>query len=173
MSSSGSKQDLARRVGEYLLNGRITPQQTARKSKTYDSDCEINLNTQVVNYKSDAKTRAFFKKHINEFTGFSALVQKQIKQRVQNGDVFTYAEALSMHVNMLKQEEDAQRSSKVIPIAHDSCQYNQFAIDYKKDLNLKPHNLMDAWYLILSTLGEHTYDRYKSRIREIQILTDK
>ena len=87
--------------------------------------------------------------------------------------MFTYAEALSMHVKMLRQKKDAKRSGKVIPVAHDSCQYNQFAIDYKKDLNSKPHNLMDAWYLIRSTLGEHTYDRYKSRIREIQILTDK
>jgi len=48
----------------------------------------------MVHYKGDLATRKFFAKHIPNFTGFGAHIQKWIKQRLAQGEVFFMASLL-------------------------------------------------------------------------------
>jgi hypothetical protein len=123
-----------------------------------------------VNYKSDPATRAFFTKHCEGFTGFSALVQKQIRERLANGETFTYADVIQMHEHFLANKNSAKASGQATTVAHDSCQFNQFYIDYSHDAEPKAHTANAAWMLVRETAGDKTYQRYKARITEIRAI---
>ena len=173
ISTVGSKDDLSRRIEYFLRTGNIKKDSKKAHHGKADSEQGIMLNTQVVHYKSDSKTRMFMKNHMPRFTGFSAWVQNKIRERLANGDVFTYADVIQMHLGFLLQKDRAKATGEKMKVAHDSCQYNQFAIDYKNDPNTKPHTLMDAWKLVRDTVGDQTYQRYKNRVNEIFTLIEK
>lgn len=168
ISTSGLKEDLNKRIETYLRTGRKIVVKPAPRSSIPDSQGGLRLEKRVVNYKSDPQTRAFFERHTPGFTGFSALVQKQIKQRLADGEVFTYADAIEMHKQFMRDKQ----SGRITTVAHDSCQYNQFFIDYKADERPKLHSNTDAWMLVRNSAGPKTYQRYLERIAEIrQILS--
>jgi hypothetical protein len=168
ISTTGLKQDLNDRIEIYLRTGLVTVVQPAKTSKRADSEEGLSLSKQVVNYKSDPITRAFFARHIPEFTGFSALVQKQIKQRLADGETFTYSDAIEMHKAFLQNRVHARVTGQATTVAHDSCQYNQFSIDYNHDQSRKLHAMIDAWMLVRNSAGAKTYQRYKDKIEEIR-----
>ena len=167
ISTSGLKNDLNDRIDVYLRTGSVTVVSPTKRLTTPDSDRGLSLTQRVVNYKSDPTTRAFFQKHLPLFTGFSALVQKQIKQRLSDGESFTYADALDMHQAFLKDKAAFKANGQATVVAHDSCQYNQFFIDYSHDDAPKIHSLKEAWMLVRKSAGAKTYQRYQERISEI------
>jgi hypothetical protein len=168
ISTGGLKEDLTKRVEIYLRTGKVTVVQAAKSSTTPDSESGLSLDKVVINYKSDTKTRQFFKKHLPEFTGFSALVQKQIKQRLTEGEKFTYNDVINMHKQFLQNNMKAKANGRAAKVAHKSCEYNQFSIDFKNDPSPKLHTLSAAWMLVRNSAGDKTYQRYKDRIKEIQ-----
>ena len=101
ISTAGLKEDLNERIELFLRTGKKTVIKPVQITSIADSVNGLNLEKRVINYKSDPKTRAFFARHIPQFTGFSALVQKQIKERLKNNEVFTYADAIQMHKDFL------------------------------------------------------------------------
>ena len=168
ISTTGLKEDLNKRIEIYLRTGQKIVVKPVPRSSIPDSQGGLRLDKRVVNYKSDSKTRAFFERHLPGFTGFSALVQKQIKQRLADGEVFTYGEAIEMHNQFMRDKQ----SGRLTTVAHDSCQYNQFFMDYKADEGQKLHSNKDAWMLVRNSAGPKTYRRYQGRIAEIrQILS--
>ena len=173
LSSAGSKHDLTKRIEYFLRTGSIKHDHRKPIKGRADSQQTIMLDTQVVNYKSDAKTRAFFENNMPDFNGFSAWVQNKIRERLVNGDIFTYADVIEMHRAFLRQKDQAKAMGKPIKVANDSCQFNQFAIDYKNDIHAKPHSLRAAWLLVRDTVGEQTYQRYQNRVIEIFRLIQK
>lgn len=170
ISTCGLKQDLNDRISLFLQTGCVTVVETPKKSSRPDSEMGLSTSQVVVNYKSDPTTRAFFEKHIPEFTGFSALVQKQIKERLAAGEVFTYGDVIEMHQSFLRNKESAKANGTATKVAHESCQFNQFFIDYKHDPDVKVHSNMEAWILVRDSAGEKTYQRYKNRIGEIRAM---
>lgn len=162
--ATGQKNDLNERIKNYLETGQIktADNENIDKCKGKPDSESLSLEKQVIYYKSDPKTREFFKKHIPEFTGFSALVQKNIKEKLLNNEVFTYSDIIQMHKDFLKTKN--QKKSKV---AHDSCQFNQFYIDYNNDPSEKIHSAKDAWFLVRNSVGDKTFKRYKEKIEEI------
>ena len=166
----GLKEDINQRIELYLRTGKVIILAPTKISTRPDSESGLSLDKVIVNYKSDLKTRQFFEKHIPEFTGFSALVQKQIKQRLGDGEIFTYGDAIEMHKIFLKNKANDKASGQPIKVAHNSCQYNQFSIDYKGDPNPKLHTLADAWMLVRNSAGDKTYQRYSDRIEEIRAM---
>ena len=164
ISTSGLKNDLNNKIELYLRTGQISAEKPKKNIAIPDSNTGLSLNKIVVSYKSDLDTRRFFMKHIPEFTGFSALVQKQTKQRLADGEEFTYGDIIEMHKNFLKNKA----AGKVTTVAHDSCQFNQFYIDYSHDLSHKVHAAKEAWILIRESPGEKTYQRYKRKIEAIR-----
>tara|TARA_Y100000588_G_C14268646_1_gene931201 strand:- start:1340 stop:2044 length:705 start_codon:yes stop_codon:yes gene_type:complete len=168
ISTSGLKNQLNERVEEFLKTGQVSLKPVKKVTTKPDSVIGLSLDKIVVNYKSDPLTRAFFEKHILDFTGFSALVQKKIKQRLACAEKFTYRDAINMHKAFLRDKKEAKTSGIATKVAHDSCQYNQFLIDYRHDETVKIHSAKDAWQLVRDSEGDKTYKRYKDRISEIK-----
>ena len=169
ISTSGQKNDLNSRIELYLRTGRIAVVVPIVRSKTPDSEIGLTLEKVVVNYKSDPVTRLFFEQNCRGFTGFSALIQKQIKQRLADGESFTYGDVIAMHSAFLKNKQQACDTGQATIVAHDSCQFNQFYIDYSHDNSPKLHAAKEAWMLVRNTAGAKTYQRYKERIEEIRV----
>ncbi len=140
ISTTGLKHDLNARIGLFLSTGvitRITPQKNKAKP---DSEQGLKLDTRVVYYKSDPETRLFFQQHIPAFRGFSAFVQKWLKERLNRGERFTYAEVIQKHEEHLYNQHQAKVNTKPSIVTHDSCQYNQFCIDYRNVFILQKQN---------------------------------
>jgi len=168
ISTTGQKNDLNSRIELYLRTGRVTVVAPVVRSTRPDSEIGLTLDKVVVNYKSDPVTRQFFERNCRGFTGFSALVQKQIKQRLADGESFTYGDVIAMHRAFLKNKQQARDTGQATTVAHDSCQFNQFYIDYSHDNSSKVHTAKEAWMLVRNTAGAKTYQRYKDRIEEIR-----
>ena len=165
--TAGSKSEMNSRIETYLLTGKIAKLFAAVKTGEPDSRNGLSLDKPVVNYKSDPATREFFKKHIPEFKGFSAFVQKDLKRRLSEGEKLQYRDLIVMHKQFLNSKHN---QSSPIRVAQDSCQLNQFQIDYKNehDNTIKVHSLKDAWRLIRNSPGEKTFKRYKETIQAIR-----
>lgn len=168
ISTAGLKEDLNGRIELFLRTGKKNNIRSRQSVTIADSVDGLKLEQQVVNYKSDPKTRAFFARNIPKFTGFSALVQKQIKERLKNSEVFTYADAIQMHKDFLSNKNAEKKAGKAVKVAHESCQYNQFSIDYKHDQSPKLHTMTEAWMLVRNSGGAKTYERYKDQIQVIK-----
>ncbi len=138
--------------------------------KTAESDSKtgpITPERQVVSYKSDDVTRNFMQRHIAGFTGFSAAVQKWIKEELAAGELLTYQDIINKHKDFLRNKAKPKNEGQRKLVAHESCEYNQFSIDYNQDLASKPHTSREAWALVRDSAGEKTYARYRERIEEI------
>lgn len=168
--TTGLKNDLSDRIDQFLRTGEIPQVSVYKKGGKPDSEMGLSLDMPVIHYKSDLKTRAFFQKHIADFTGFSAQVQKWVKARLARNDAFTYGEIIEEHRAYLQNKRHATTQGKAAKVAHDSCQYNQFQIDYAHDADFKFHSVREAWKLVRNSAGEKTYARYKQRIDEIRHL---
>jgi hypothetical protein len=171
--SHGLKNELNRRVELFLKTGEVSEEKPARSAGLPDSQLGLTLDRQVVNYKSDPATRLFFKKHIPEFAGFSAYVQKWLKERLAKGDVLTYAEVIAEHKRFLQEKSAAKSTGMPGQVTHDSCQFNQFLIDYSHDHGPKAHSSKEAWRLVRDFAGDKTYARYKEEIRKIMAFIGK
>ncbi len=170
ISTGGLKEDLNQRIELYLRTGKVIVAQPVKRSTKPDSEMALTLDKVVVNYKSDPKTRQFFERHIPEFTGFSAFVQKQIKQRLADSETFTYGDVIEMHKEFLRNKINAKANGQATKVAHESCQYNQFSIDFRHDPSPKLHTLTDAWMLVRNSAGDKTYQRYKDRIENARAI---
>lgn len=168
ISAWGQKNDLNGRIELYLRTGQVTVVQPEKKSTRPDSESGLSLNKVVVNYKSDPTTRKFFEQNCPGFTGFSAFVQKQIRTRLAESDTFTYGDVIEMHKIFLQNKQAAKNQGQATKVAHDSCQFNQFNIDYSFDPDPRVHSVQDAWMLVRNTAGEKTYQRYKNEIEKIR-----
>ena len=167
ISPSGSKAALNHKILIFLQTGHTVLDTPQQKASNADSKSGLSLSKQVVHYKSDALTREFFKQHIPTFKGFSALVQKQIKQRLSNNENLTYQDLIIMHKAHLESKKLSALSGAAKKVAHYSCQYNQFAIDYGNDPIDKVHDLKEAWLLVRNSAGEKTYQRYTNCLKRI------
>ncbi len=146
----GLKNDLNRRIEAFLKTGKVANECQSKRASdsTRDSYLELTLDRQVVNYKSDSITREFFAKNLPDFSSFSAYVQKWLKQRLANGDIFTYADVIEEHKHFLQRRIEAKSAGASKQVVHDSCQFNQFLIDYNRNVNQKPHSAKEAWLLV-------------------------
>ncbi|MDF1683127.1 MAG: SAP domain-containing protein [Legionellaceae bacterium] len=171
ISTVGLKQDLNDRIELFLQTGQMVQTKHNRKNHGKpDSDLGLSLDRYVVNYKSDLITRAFFQEHIPEFTGFSAYVQKWLKAKLADGERLTYADVIEKHKAYLLEKKQHKSRGEATTVAHESCQYNQFNIDYAHDGEPKIHSAQEAWLLVRNSAGEKTYQRYKHKINEIRTL---
>lgn len=171
ISTGGLKQDLNDRIDVFLRTGQVIQIKHNKKNHGKpDSELGLSLDRYVVNYKSDPITRVFFQEHISEFTGFSAYFQKWLKAKLADGERLTYANVIEKHQAYLLEKKQLKSKGKATTVAHESCQYNQFSIDYAHDGEPKIHSAQEAWLLVRNAAGDKTYQRYKNRIIEIRAL---
>jgi hypothetical protein len=163
----GLKNDLNDRIDTYLRTKKIPDVKISKNTGRSDSELGLALNKPVINYKSDPVTRRFMERNVPGFTGFSALVQKWIKEQLAEGESITYGDVVTKHKLFLSEKNSAKASGLATTVAHDSCQFNQFYIDYSHDSEPKVHTAKEAWELVRDTAGAKTYARYQQRIAEI------
>lgn len=153
IGSVGLKGDLNERIEIYLETGEIMIEKKKTRIGEPDSMTGLYPDKPIINYKSDPITREFMKKHVPEFKGFSAQVQKDLKRRLSDGEKLTYNDLIGMQKEFYSLKRNGGNNDHKV-VAHDSCQLNQFQIDYKRDLNnFKFHSLMDAWKLVRNSPG--------------------
>jgi hypothetical protein len=171
ISTYGLKKEIENRIVLYLRT-QIIEKISIKKSNMVMSDSQqgLKLDKIVVHYKSDLVTRNFFKKYIPEFTGFSAYVQRWLKKRLLNDEILTYADVIEEHKKFLEEKKRKKISGERKIVIHESCQFNQFYIDYNYCLQKKNHSAKESWYLVRNTSGEKTYERY---MREFNILKEE
>ena len=148
----GYKPELSQRIERRL---RGLPDQTnpkRKKSKVRDSDRPLRRDTLVLNYFSDAKTRAFFKSAIgSEFHFTYHLNQYRLARTgLRYGDLIDEWVA-----------EQARRRSPghTAPIAEHG-KWNHFVRDFFADTRNKGKSLSDAaraWKKVKAGRGKHRY----------------
>jgi hypothetical protein len=154
LSTQGSKVELTARVIAFLTSGEKKIS-VLKKAKQRDSEkAPLTRHTVVIEYKSDAVTRAFFCKEIGPNFRFNADVLTWIKTKLQHKIVLTYGDIIHEweRKEQLKKDPDYQR---MIP---QQFQFNQFMKDWK-DANAG-QGAKEAWKVIRSLPGEATYAHY-------------
>jgi hypothetical protein len=131
---SGVKADLTARIIRYLETGEIIHPVPKIKYTFRDSDKEMALEAKVVNYKNDAKTRAFFKKQIGSHFHFNVHLINFVKSNKN----LTYEGLVQEWLAEEKRRENPNYKTKI----HASCEYNRFIREFFA--REKEKNLSDA-----------------------------
>ena len=102
--ADGGKIELAERI-EFFLSSGGKIQSTRNKTHKifYDSDQNITLNTPVINYKNDAKTRVFFVSQIGNTFKFNSYLRAFAKQ--ENKGNITYGDLVQGYKDSLKNKK--------------------------------------------------------------------
>lgn len=153
LPTHGYKPELSARIERRLrgLSDR-TATKPPRSGGVRDSDKPLTLKTPVVNFNSDAKTRAFFKAQIGPRFHFTY----HVNQYRLNNKGLTYGD-LVKEWQAEKQRRDS--SNYKAPIASHG-KYNCFIRDYFADKKNKGKTLKDAaaaWNKIRKSSGTLRY----------------
>ena len=157
LPTHGYKPELAARI-ERRLRGKpdIASDKRPNSKGPRDSDRRLTRDTVVVNYKSDTKTREFFKAQIGPEFHFTYHVNQYRIANERNG--LTYGDLIDEWIA----ERDRRRSPGYkAPIAAQG-KYNRFIRDFFADKANQGKSLQDAvaaWNVIKKGKGDHRYRR--------------
>ena len=147
----GSKADLAERIRYYLSTGsQVVVDKDQSRSVARDSDASITLETPVVHYRNDAKTRAFFVAQVGKQFRFNHYL-RAFAQQINDGRM-TYGDLVSGYRHSLK-----NKKTTIDP----QFEYNQFQRDFHKHNPGKSHTAcLAAWQRVKKVSGGNTYQDY-------------
>ena len=164
LPTHGYKPELSARIERRL---RGLPDLTHRRGKQAkgprDSDRPLTRDTRVVNYKSDEKTREFFKSQIGPAFHFTYHLNQYRLARKN----LTYGDLVD---EWLAERERRQKGDYQAPIAEHG-KYNRFIRDFFGDENNQAKSLSDAaaaWNAIKSNRGDPRYNPRAARRRNSQ-----
>lgn len=151
--AGGRKLEIRDRVEFLLRTGRIeapAPKRTSRAGR--DSDGELTLDTPVVNFKSDQKTREFFKSVIGPHFHFTAHLNQF---RAGRADL-TYGDL----VREWEADRERRKRKDFAPPIMNSCEYNQYIRDFFADPRNKGRPFTEAvasWNEVKTRKGDRKY----------------
>jgi SAP domain-containing new25/Domain of unknown function (DUF6434) len=153
LPTHGYKPELSARI-ERRLRGMSESTEPQRKQSKgpRDSDLPLRRSTPVINYKSDDKTRAFFKSQIGPDFHFTSLMNQY---RLAH-DNLTYGDLVDAWVA----ERDRRRNPDYKPALMEHGKYNRFIRDFFDDERNKGKSLGDAakaWNAIKNKRGDPRY----------------
>ena len=159
--TEGGKIELTERIEFFLLSGgKIKPTRNKKYRISYDSDQTITVNTPVIHYKNDAKTRDFFVSHIGHTFKFNFYLRAFAKQE-NKGDL-TYGDLVQGYKASLKNKKTT---------IDKQFEYNQFQRDFHKNNSNKTRfECIQAWKLIKQAPGGSTYKDYLKLIMQKKYL---
>ena len=160
LATHGYKPDLSARIERRLRGMPDAPAQGHTKAKgTRDSDRQLRRNTRVINYKSDDKTREFFRSQIGPDFHFTYYLNQH---RLAHRNL-TYGDLADEWVA----ERDRRRSGDYQPPTAEHGKYNRYIRDFFADEENKGRSLRDAaasWNAIKNGRGDHRYRPRKLRV---------
>ena len=156
VATKGYKPELVARI-ERRLRGLPEANETPKRPKPgRDSEKSLTLETPVVNYKSDAKTRAFFEKMIGPHFHFTYHLNQY---RLHNRGL-TYGDLVD---EWIAEHERRKKSRYMAPIASHG-EYNRHIRDFFADPANNGKTLRDAaasWNKAKSARGDRSYAAQK------------
>jgi len=153
LPTHGYKPELSERIDHRLqgISENAEPRKNPSKGPR-DSDKPLRRDTPVINYKSDDKTRRFFKSQIGpEFHFTYRLNQYRLAH-----DNLTYGDL----VEVWEAERDRRRNPCYKPALAEHGKYNRFIRDFFEDKRNKGKSLGDAaksWNAIKNKRGDPRY----------------
>lgn len=159
--TTGSKIELTTRIYLFLKTGEKEISLTKSTRKTLDSANDLTLDTPVINYKNNLKTRQFFTKHIGSHFHFNSYLRKFTNEKPING--LTYGDLIHGWIA----EEDRKKSPNYTNTIDKQFQYNQFIHDFFiHEHNKTLQEAIKAWNAVKAVSGECTYEHYRQVIKE-------
>ncbi|MBT3827760.1 hypothetical protein HOK96_01225 [bacterium] len=157
LSSWGNKAVVADRIVTFLDMGEILTPKKPKIKGLVDSDNRIQNSTLVVNYKSDSKTREYFKKRIGSHFKFTVSMHDHRKKQLQNGVKLTYDNMAIEWESEYERRKNPGYQTKISA----SCEFNQFARDYadkkkKGGLENIKVSMMQMWKMAKQCKGPTT-----------------
>jgi hypothetical protein len=153
LPTHGYKPELSARIEQRLQGISESTQPQRKQSKgPRDSERPLRRDTPVINYKSDDKTRAFFKSVIGPDFHFTYLMNQY---RLAH-DNLTYGDLVDVWVA----ERDRRRNPDYKPALAEHGKYNRFIRDFFNDERNKGKSLGDAaksWNAIKNKRGDPRY----------------
>ena len=139
LPTHGYKPELSTRILEFLTGaaqpeGRKKEKVAAKVPR--DSNARLRRDTPVVNYKSDKKTREFFKSQIGPEFHFTY----HVNQYRLAHDGLTYGDLTDEWIA----ERDRRKTESYQPNIADHGEYNQFIRDYFADAANRGKTMRDA-----------------------------
>ena len=149
--AEGGKTELTQRIVFFLASGgNMPPVSHQVRKRFYDSDQCITVDTPVIHYKNDAKTRAFFVSQIGNAFKFNAYLRGFAKQE-NHGDL-TYGDLVQGYKDSLQNQPTT---------IGQQFEYNQFQRDFYHHHPEKTRLLCNqAWQLVKQAPGGSTYADY-------------
>ena len=153
LPTHGYKPELSARIDRRLrgISESAEPQRKQSKGPR-DSDHSLRRDSPVIHYKSDDKTRAFFKSQIGPEFHFTYLLNQY---RLAH-DHLTYGDLVDVWVA----ERERRRSRDYRPAIAEQGKYNRFIRDFFDDERNKGKSLGDAakaWNAIKNKRGDPRY----------------
>ena len=147
----GSKAELAERIRYYLLTGsQVVVDKDQSRPVARDSDALITLETPVVHYRNDAKTRAFFVAQVGRQFRFNHYL-RAFAQQINDG-CMTYGDLVIGYRHSLE-----NKKTTIDP----QFEYNQFQRDFHKHHPSKSQSAcLAAWQRVKKAPGGNTYQDY-------------
>ena len=147
----GSKAELAERIRYYLLTGsQVVVDKDQSRPVARDSDALITLETPVVHYRNDAKTRAFFVAQVGRQFRFNHYL-RAFAQQINDGRM-TYGDLVIGYRHSLE-----NKKTTIDP----QFEYNQFQRDFHKHHPSKSQSAcLAAWQRVKKAPGGNTYQDY-------------
>jgi len=151
--ASGKKLEILARIEVFLKTGKIgKPKKKKRGKSRADSEKPLSLDTPVINFKSDQKTREFFESAIGPHFHFTA----HLNQFRRENDNLTYGDLVSEWLAEKERRKNGSYRAKIMK----SCEYNQFIRDFFADENNQGKSFQDAvaaWNEIKKKHGPRKY----------------
>lgn len=168
---TGSKNELTERISHFLKTGKQNNHVSKQSSNGLDSDNDLTFDTPVINYKNDAKTGQFFKKHIGQHFHFNAYLRQFAKERPL--EKLTYGDLIKGWIVAESLKKDPNYKTTI----DKQFQYNQFIRDFFTHEKGKTQlEAINAWHLVKAKPGPCTYEYYKwlinneKQLNEVNIL---
>ena len=178
--ATGQKLEILARI-EAFLHGERFPeaapqsestsdmqQKTASRNtsaKRRDSDAPLTLETPIVNFKSDQKTREFFKSVVGPHFHFTAHMGDFMRDHPQ----LTYGE----YAQEWQAEYERRKNADYKPPIMKSCEYNQFVRDFFADEQNQGKSLRDAISAWNEVKRKHGARKYRRQTTSDNVLIQK
>ncbi|MBN2694669.1 hypothetical protein JXR93_08405 [bacterium] len=151
LSTVGSKDDLTKRVYNYLKTGETITETKKKKINKKIVNYPIQLDSIIPEgYKNDEKHRAFFKSQIGEHFKFNVTFMNWMKENSGK----TYKEAISEwnRINTEGKQKKREIASQF--------QYNQYIRDFfKANPKAKMDDAIKCWMYKKSLPGDNKYEK--------------
>ncbi len=151
LPTNGSKNELTKRIYEYLRNGRILESSKEKPGQRKSVNTPLSLDSEIPEgYKNDERHRAFFRAEIGEYFKFNVPFMNWMKENPGK----TYREAIGEWKRIVNEKKHGKKTE----IAS-QFQYNQYTRDFfTANPNANRDDAIKCWKYKKGLPGHNRYE---------------